>query len=279
MPITINGTSGITFPNNSVQAVAAGGSEVQTFNSSGTWTKPSFGSMARVQVWGGGGGACRSNDNTALSSGGGGGYNEITLPLSSLGSTEIVTIGAGGAGRTSSNGGGTAGGQTSFGSHCTAYGGGGGVNSTGGAYAWNGGGGGGQTGVGQTIVLSVNEAILGAAVPNLYFGAPSLSGFAYVGTNPQTGVNSYFMPIPPSPWHGGAGAASISINFAQQELKRGNSNSINGGAGGGGISLYGGNGGNNSNINGTVPGGGGFVFQINTNGGDGAAGRVVITVW
>jgi hypothetical protein len=68
--------------------------DVQTFNSTGTWTKPSGGqTMAYIRVWGGGGGG-----HNYIWAGGGGGYNEVIVPLSYLAATATATIGAGGAG-------------------------------------------------------------------------------------------------------------------------------------------------------------------------------------
>jgi hypothetical protein len=105
--------------------------DIQTFNASGTWTKPSSGTMAMIECWGGGGGGARYNSWTP-GGGGGGGYAMRWMPLSSLGATETVTIGAGGAGRTGSNGNGSNGGTTTFGAHLTAdYGRGGNTNGVG----------------------------------------------------------------------------------------------------------------------------------------------------
>jgi len=109
--------------------------DVQTFNSTGTWTKPTGGqTMARIQMWGGGGGGC-----TNYSGGGGGGYNELVVPLSSI-NNQTATVGAGGAGSTTNGG---TGGASSFvvdGVTRYAYGGAGGGNS-------NYGGGGGVSGI------------------------------------------------------------------------------------------------------------------------------------
>jgi len=133
------GTSGNVLTSNGTtweSAAPTGGSssvDVQTFNSSGTWTKPSFGSMARIQVWSAGGGGGRTGTNASICGGAGGGYCEIVTPLSSLGATETITIGAGGAGRTGSNGNGTDGGSSSFGSSVTVLGGQGGINDVGGS--------------------------------------------------------------------------------------------------------------------------------------------------
>jgi hypothetical protein len=67
--------------------------DVQQFNSTGTWTKPTGGqTMARIMCWGGGGGG------GGMGSGSGGGYNEQIVPLSWLSSTVTATVGAGGGG-------------------------------------------------------------------------------------------------------------------------------------------------------------------------------------
>jgi hypothetical protein len=89
--LTSNGTTWVS------SAPASGGAiNTQTFNASGTWTKPGSGTWAFVQVWGGGGsGGSGSNTTLKGAGGGGGGYNAAWVPLASLGSTETVTVGAG----------------------------------------------------------------------------------------------------------------------------------------------------------------------------------------
>src|SRR3990167_4649394 len=111
------------------------GANVETFNASGTWTKPSSGTIAFIQVWGGGGSGGKGTGSQPGGGGGGGGYNEMWISLASLGSTETVTVGAGGA---ASLGNGNAGGNSTFGTFLTGFGGGGGSGTSA-----NGGGGGG----------------------------------------------------------------------------------------------------------------------------------------
>lgn len=92
-----------------------GTTDFQDFLSSGTWTKPSglsSSSMVHIQGWGGGGGGQSNGDY----GGGGGAYIELWIKASSLGSTETVTIGAGGGSNAN-------GGTTTFGSWLSAPGG------------------------------------------------------------------------------------------------------------------------------------------------------------
>src|SRR2546430_1672986 len=82
--------------------VSQGGlSDIQTFSSTGTWTKPS-GAPKLTRVYalggggGGGGGARVLSGNTASGGGGGGGGAMVIvdIPTASLGATEVVTVGA-----------------------------------------------------------------------------------------------------------------------------------------------------------------------------------------
>jgi hypothetical protein len=222
-------------------AAAGSTADVQTFNSTGTWTKPTAGqTMARIQIWGGGGGGGRSTGaNQGM--GGGGGYNEVTVPLSYLAGTVTTTVAAGGNGATSSANGATGGtsqitlstawnGRTLW----QAFGGGGGQGT--GAGNSNGGGGG---------PLSAGSFTTSGCTPGTVDGTPASD---YIGG----GV------YPDSLWGGGRGGKSGVPA---------------------GVSLYAGNGGTGGSGAGTQPSGGGGSGSANQNGGNGAAGRIVITSW
>lgn len=110
--ISITNASGSIIIGNSSPAAAV---NVQTFTSTGanTWTKPSAGNWALVEMWGAGGSGSREPSG-AVDGGGGGGYLQFLVPLSALNSSETVTVGAGGLGKTGSNQAGSAGGNTTF---------------------------------------------------------------------------------------------------------------------------------------------------------------------
>ncbi len=141
------------------EAVVSTSTDVQTFTSSGTWNKPSSGTIAIVELWGGGGSGGTGTGSDGGGGGGGGAYKTATFDLADLGSSETVTIGAGGAGQTTGSSAGNQGGNSTFGSHLTAYGGGPGADEAGqgggggGGYnsaGTNGGGGSGGTGGGPS---------------------------------------------------------------------------------------------------------------------------------
>ena len=249
--LTSNGT---TWTSAAPSASGGKAADYQEFTSSGTWTKPSgysAESVALIQAWGGGGGAGRYSVANYAAGGGGGGYSERWILLSALGATETVTIGAGGAGRTGSAGSGTVGGNTTFGSLVTAYGGGGG--GSGGA-----GGGGGGTGLraGNTPAAATTDGITLADAQHAAFPLPNLHAGAF-GKGGEVG-NTYADAI----YGGGGGGVSASTAGGTSKF---------GGAGGAGHAT--------TPSNGVQPGGGGGGGGANVDGAAGGAGKCIVTVF
>jgi hypothetical protein len=138
---------------------------IDAFTSSDTWTKPSGCNAALViVVAGGAGGGSANAGGAAYAAGGGGGSGGMTIDFitSGLGSTETVTVGAGGAAE-------VAGSNTSFGSHVTADGG------AAGSGAANGSGAGGYGG------LASATGLVGFA------GTDGTDGLALYGPNAMVG--------------------------------------------------------------------------------------------
>ena len=270
------------------------GSNVQSFTSSGTWTKPSSGSFAFIQAWGGGGSGGKSSATKGGGGGGGGGYVERFLPLSTLGATETVTIGAGGVAQTTANTDGNVGGNTTFGTLLTAYGGGGGDGGSGA----NGGGGGGGGALGVGAVGSGRDGGLGGspsinATNGIGKGGVGVAGTVNTdggggGGSGGSGSVGFSGGLAVNGGGGGAGGSDVATNTAV------GGNSLNGGGGGGGgsggtsagtggTSINGGNGGagafdSNNATAGSQPGGGGGGSEEG-NSGAGGAGKVVVTTF
>ena len=96
----VNASAAITA--SKLSGVESGLTSVQTFTSSGTWTKPTGITKVIVEVQGAGGSGSVTTE-TANNGGGGGGYAKKLIDVSSI-STATVTVGAGGASNASSGG-------------------------------------------------------------------------------------------------------------------------------------------------------------------------------
>lgn len=203
------------------------------FTASGTWTKPvglEDDRMIVVELWAGGGGG--GNGGAAGGGGGGGGgYSRIELRAADVPSSVSVTIGAGGGATVS-------GGDTTFGTLATAYGGAAGANSSG-NNGGNGGTGGGETQSGPSGGRSGGGS--GGA------GSTTLG----VAGNPGSSALSI--------WGGGGGGGGGQGGGASN-------------GGNGGHSVYGGAGGGGRNGNGGGNGSGGTSARGGNGGAAGVAG-------
>lgn len=210
-----------------------------------TFTKPPGYKNIDGQIGGAGGSGGRAAAGGGAGGGGGGSCVEFSLLASSVGATETITIGQGGAAQTSANTDGNAGGNTTFGSLVTAYGGGRG----GGGSVGSGGSGAGIYAVGGNASTTIATA-----------GGAPLGGAAVVGGN---GNDSTF--------GGGSGGDGGSFTGGSSVMGGAGGGSGAGGAGGGtaqngGNSLKGGAGGGGSAASGT-PGSGGTSLLGGGNGG------------
>ena len=260
--------------------------DVQTFTSSGTWTKPSGVNNVRVVAIGGGGGGGSGIKNTATASfkyGGGGGfmgaYVDKILQATDLTSTVTVTVGTGGTGgasvttNTTSGNNGTAGGNSTFGTYLTAYGGlaGFGVLTTGGPY---GNVASASTGYEFSLtsqsLLGFSKGTSGLAISYFLSGKPEYTNSSII----TGGFYGIYGP--------GGGAAGGSLDYTSGALITSNNgyggtgaSAVNGGfAGGSPVTTDGtvGNAGTNSTTNSIYGGGGGSGGQASTTGNAGTGG-------
>lgn len=275
---------------------------VQTFFTPGTatWTKPANARFIRIQMWSGGGGGASGRKGAAGTQrcgGGGGGsgqYYDAFIAASAAGSTETVTIGAGGTGGSSqtspdTNGiNGIQGGDTKFGTLITLPGGAG--ASGGSATSGNGGGGGvgGNSGAAASATGSSGASGTPGGTGSTCMPNASGSGGAGGGITTADATSA-----------GGTGGRCILLGFTNGSI--GTANGGNGGngsgmsalptngtpvgaAGGGGggssITTNGGNGGNGGNPGGGGGGGGSTVNTFNSGaGGTGGSGAMIVTTY
>jgi hypothetical protein len=230
------------------------GSTKEVFTSSGTWVKPTAGTIALVTIWGGGGSGARFAG--ALAGGGGGGACVQRLfQLSDLPGSAAVTIGAGGAAIASgTDANGNVGGTSSFGSLMSAFGGGGGGGST------TAGGGGGSLSAGSTSSGGNGHSSTLSGGSYNAFSGPSKGD--YGGASGDSGSGSGGTAF----WGGGGGGGCASGSATQYA---------------GGDSLNGGDGGtSNTGTAASVPsGGGGASNQTAVASGAGGAGLCIVYIW
>lgn len=259
-----------------VSNVASMPVDVQTLAGSGTWTDPGGISKVLVLLWAAGGsGGTETTDGGG--GGGGGGYAAAWFDAADTGATETVTIGAGGAAVSANDTNGNDGGNSTFGSLLTAYGGEGGVT--------NGGEGGGGGGLFAKGASSAGGGPLGGAAGSGASGG--ISTFGGGGGGDGSAGSKYDGGASVDGGGGGGGGKGSSDDAGVG----GQSHNGGGGGGGGdgsvggagGVSTVGGNGGAGAATTanataGTQPGGGGGGSETGDSGA-GGDGQCIVISW
>jgi hypothetical protein len=205
IPVEINGDAVIVTPRLTLDDdTGRNRVDSQIFTASGTYTKPAGLKAVMVRLVGGGGAgggtaATGASSGSEAGGGGGGGYSEKVILADDLGTTETVTIGAGGTAAVAGNNAGGTGGTTSFGSHLQATGGGGGL--------------GGAAAAGAPTAASPGAGGVGSGGDVNAPGSDGWAGYTeYTGTvaspvRNTTGGASQLGPPAPSPNAAGSGRA------------------------------------------------------------------------
>jgi len=253
--------------------------DIQTFISSGTWSKPaSGGTDTTIQCWGGGGGGAGGYYG-GQGGGGAGGYSTATVATSSLASTLTVTVGAGGAGGTNApTHGANGGGSSVTGTGVSAGGGIGGIFSSpvGGANGSIGR----PAGVGVVAGTNATTGTAGTMGSGAAGGGIGGGGGGGGQSSQDSGPGGTGGNGGGTSNSGGGGGGGAGYGYS---TSNNNYNGGNGGNGGVGSIGTGGNGGginfgdyNGSNATGFASGGGG-ASGIGGYGGNGSGGKCIIT--